>query len=129
MIWAKNRFNTPDTVYLGGKPAKVSKLTPAKFKEISSVVENLPGYVAQVILAPKDQFSAYLYSAIDLAMDEIIDVISILSGIDAEYIHENAGIDEIAEYLIKTLEKNDLSSVIKNAKRLLPSMMENEKER
>jgi hypothetical protein len=46
----------------------------------------------------------------------------LLSGVEAEYIREEVGTDEIIEYLTLTVKKNRLDSQAKNVKSLLPKL-------
>jgi hypothetical protein len=105
---------------LGEKRVKINKLTPEKWRELFEVVDKLPGIIVQIITAPQDDFYAYVINGVDIALDELIRITAILSGVDEAYIHTNAGVDEIFEYLARTVKKNRLDSVVKNAKSLLP---------
>lgn len=46
-------------------------------------------------------------------MDEIVEITSLLSGVDAEYIREEVGTDEIIEYITLTVKRNRLDSQAK----------------
>lgn len=105
---------------LGEKRVRIEKLTIAKWRQLFEVVDKLPGLIVQILTAPKDDFYAYVITALDLALDEIALIVSVLSGLDVDYINENVGVDELFEYLAKTVKKNRLEDVVKNAKGLLP---------
>jgi hypothetical protein len=105
---------------LGDKRVRIEKLTIAKWRQLFEVVDKLPGLIVQILTAPKDDFYAYVITALDLAFDEIALIVSVLSGLDVEYITENVGVDELFEYIAKTVKKNRLEDVVKNAKSLLP---------
>ncbi|KYC94364.1 hypothetical protein B4102_3585 [Heyndrickxia sporothermodurans] len=116
----KNAMTNENTVYLGDKKVDIKKLTPSLWKKLFETIDQLPGLIVQVLLAPKEDFYSYIISACDIAMDEVVRVVAVLSGIDEKYISENAGLDEIINYLAKTVKKNNLRDVIKNVKSLLP---------
>ena len=105
-------------------PLKIEKLTIVKWRELFGTVDKLPGLIVQVLSAPQSDFYAYVITALDIAFDEITQVVSVLSGVEAEYLTENVGVDEIFEYLAKTIKRNRLDDVVKNVKSLLPKATE-----
>ncbi|MCP6683004.1 hypothetical protein [Bacillus nakamurai] len=111
-----------DSVNLGKYPVGIPKLTPAKWKQLFATLDKIPGLILQVISAPQTDFYSYLVSAIDIGLDEIVEIVAMLSGVDAEYIREEVGTDEIIEYLTLTVKKNRLDSQAKNVKSLLPKL-------
>lgn len=115
---------TDGELMLGEKRVKINKLTPNKWRELFEVVDKLPGIIVQIITAPQDDFYAYVINGVDIAMDELIRIVAILAEVDEEYIRANVGVDEIFEYLARTVKKNRLDSVVKNAKSLLPKVSE-----
>lgn len=116
----KMAFQRKDSVELAGKRVQIKKLTYVTWKELFETIDTLPGIIVNVLLAPKENFYETVLVAFDFALDEVYRVVAILSGLDETYLKENAGINEVAEYLVFTAKKNDFSSVIKNAKSLLP---------
>jgi hypothetical protein len=106
-------------MYLGKKRVDIAKLTPKLWRELFETVDKLPGLIMQVILAPKEDFYAYVLTACEVALSEVIEVVSVLTGLDTEYVEENVGIDEIVLFLIKTAKRNNLDDVTKNLKSLL----------
>ncbi|MDR4250706.1 hypothetical protein [Bacillus pumilus] len=106
---------------LGDKTVQVPKLTPVKWKELFEVVDRLPHLFFTVLSTNgQDDFVATLVAAINLAMDEVVKIVAVLSGLDKDYVQENVGTDEIVEFLIAVVEKNRLQSVAKNLRSLLP---------
>jgi hypothetical protein len=121
-----NRFKSKVTalneheMYLGDKRVKIEKLTIKKWRQLFETVDKLPGLIVQVLSAPKEDFYTYVITALDLAFEEVAQIISVLSGLDVEYIEENVGVDELFEYLLRTVKRNRLEDVAKNVKSLLP---------
>lgn len=111
---------------LGEKRVKIEKLTIAKWRELFEVVDKLPGLIVQVLTASSEDFYAYVVTALDLAADEISQIVSVLSGVEAEYLQESVGVDELVEYLAKTVKRNRLDSVVKNVQSLLPKAKKEE---
>lgn len=123
-----NRFKSKITtlneneMYLGEKRVNIQKLTIARWRQLFETVDKLPGLIVQVLSAPKEDFYTYVITALDLAFEEVAQIISVLSGLDVEYIQENVGVDELFEYLLRTVKRNRLEDVVKNVKSLLPKM-------
>jgi ethanolamine utilization protein EutA (predicted chaperonin) len=107
-------------MFLGEKRVKIEKLTIVKWRQLFDTVDKLPGLIVQVLSAPQEDFYTYIITALDLAFDEITQVVSVLSGVDAEYLTNNVGVDELFEYLTKTVKRNRLGDVVKNVTSLLP---------
>lgn len=102
------------------KKVEIPKLTPDRWKQLFETVDMLPGLIVQVLLAPKEDFYSTVVSVIQLAIDEVTEVIAVLSDIEVEYIRKNVGLHEIIEYLTRTIQRNKLGEVSKNLKSLLP---------
>ncbi|WP_163093876.1 hypothetical protein [Bacillus velezensis] len=111
-----------DSIQLGKYPVEVAKLTPAKWKQLFAALDKIPFLILEVFSAPKTDFYSYLVSAIEVGMDEIVEITALLSGVDAEYIREEVGTDEIIEYITLTVKNNRLDSQAKNVKSLLPKL-------
>lgn len=106
---------------LGDKTVQVPKLTPVKWKALFEVVDRLPHlFITVLSTSGQEDFASTLVAAAKLAMDEVAKIVSVLSGLDEDYILENVGTDEIVDFLISVVEKNRLQSVAKNLKSLLP---------
>lgn len=108
-----------DVVLLGNKKAEVKKLTPALWKRVFSSLDTIPGLVLSLMQAPKEDLAAYLIQAFDMSLDEMLEIISSLSGIEKDYLHDEAGLDDLIEYLYLTVKKNRIDQTTKNLKSLL----------
>lgn len=109
-----------DVIMLGNKKVEIKKLTPALWKKIFSAIDMLPGIALQVFNAPRKDLTAYLLNAFDVALDEMVEIVSLISEEDAEYLTNEAGLDELVEYIFLTIKKNRLDQTVKNLKGLLP---------
>jgi hypothetical protein len=119
----KKSFLGENEMYLGEKKVQIRKITPAKWKELFSMLDKLPGLLLQVFAAPKEDYYQTLIVAIEVAMDEVLDIVSALSGIDKSYLENdenNVGMDEIIAYLSEMVKHNNLREMAKNVKSLLP---------
>ncbi len=119
----KNPFRLNDNqMFLHEKKVEIPKLTPERWKQLFQTIDQLPGLIVQVLLAPKDEFYSYIITACDLALDEVVQLTAILSDVDEEYIRKNVGIDEIILFITKTVKRNQLVSTVKNLQGLLPTL-------
>ncbi|WP_431819266.1 hypothetical protein LWL40_27480 (plasmid) [Bacillus thuringiensis] len=118
---AKKAMQMPETLKLGEKTVRIRKVTPAEYKELMAVIGNLPNMIVQVIQAPEDEKLAYIMSALDVGMDDLINVTSTLTNIDTKYLaEEGVGLDEIVEYVTQMAKYNDIGKIVKNLISLLP---------
>ncbi|XKH51314.1 hypothetical protein LG275_03715 [Chryseomicrobium palamuruense] len=108
-----------DTVLLGNKRVEVKKITPAVWKQLFTSLDQLPLLILTVFQAPKDKQSAYFLEAINLALDEVLEITHVITRIDKDYLEKEVGIDELAEYFVMTFKKNRLDTIPKNLKSLL----------
>jgi hypothetical protein len=123
-VFTKLASLNENEMMLGEKRVKIKKLTPNKWRDLFEAVDKLPGIIVQIITAPQDDFYAYVINGIDIAMDEFIHIVAILADLDEVYIREEVGVDELFDYLARTVKKNRLDSVVKNVKSLLPKVIE-----
>lgn len=117
-----------DTILLGNKKAEVKKLTPAIWKKAFGAVDTIPGLVLSLIQAPKQDLAAYLIQAFDMALDEMLEIISVITGIEKKYLHDEAGLDELIEYIYLTIKKNRIDQTAKNLKSLLKKQVQKQEE-
>ncbi|MBJ6364146.1 hypothetical protein ACFOQM_23270 [Paenibacillus sp. GCM10012307] len=115
-------FNKSDieSVVIGDKTVPIPKLTIAKWRQLFDVVEALP-QIAVTVLTTRgsEQFTTTVMAALQLAADEAIRIVSVLSGLDAEYIEQHATLNDVLEFIRLTAEKNDLELTLKNVKAAL----------
>lgn len=117
----KNLFAPNENqMFLHEKRVEIPKLTPDRWRQLFEKVDMLPGLIVQVLLAPKDDFYSTVISAAQLAMDEVTEMVAILSDLEVEYVRKNVGLHEIVEFLVKTVKRNQLGDMAKNLKSLLP---------
>jgi hypothetical protein len=111
---------SPEYTILAGKSVKIPKLTPAKFKALLERVETLPQIIASVLTSHhSEDFVATAIVGANMAMDEAVSIVAVLADVDREVIDNDAGFDEISEFIRLTLEKNDLQRALKNFRAVL----------
>src|SRR5690625_3940026 len=109
-------------MYLGKEVVEITKLTPTKWKELFSVIDKVPGLMFSLFTTEPENYYQAAIQAFDIAIDEFVNIVSVMTDIDAKYIHENVGLDELIEYLTKMVELNRLDSTVKNLQSLLPKV-------
>lgn len=106
-------------LYIGDKPVRVRKITIKQWKELFGTIEALPALIIDVIMAPEAERVAYFVVALERSFDEIVSIVSVLTDLDADYIENNASLDEIIEYFTQVAKVNDFDSIVKNIKGVL----------
>jgi hypothetical protein len=119
---AKEVMQRVDTLKLGEKTVRIKKITPREYKEIFAVIGSIPNLVYNVANAPEGQYQTYLLTALDVGLDDFINVVSSLTGIEAEYLHDEVGLYDLTEYLAQMVAFNDLDKTLKNVMSLLPKL-------
>jgi hypothetical protein len=51
-------------IMLGEQRVKIEKLTIAKWRELFSVIDKLPGLIIQILSAPQEDFYAYVVTGL-----------------------------------------------------------------
>lgn len=106
-------------VKIGGKTVQVRKITPTKWRELFEAVETLPQLLLSVVAAPEEQRSAYLVLVLERALDDVVSVTAVLTGMDEKFIEENAALDELVLFFVETLRINNFGELLKSVQTLL----------
>ncbi|AXF40879.1 tail assembly protein [Paenibacillus phage Unity] len=109
----KKAMRRTDVVKLGKHQVKIAKITPAKWRPLVESIQVLPQLIANVAFAPPDDFAVYALQASEVALDDLLLTVSILSGIDVEELENEAGIDEIVDYIVHVYEHNNIDDIVK----------------
>lgn len=108
------RILRSDTVKIGGKSVKVGKITIAQWRELFSVVQALPQLLITVTTAaPADRLPFFLV-AIEKSLADVVNVVSVLSGLEPEWVENNAGVDELVTFFVETARVNNFGDLLKN---------------
>lgn len=108
-----NRF------YIGDVPVTPKKITIAQWEELFDTIDILPQLILNVITAPASERAGYAIVAAQQSFKEIVAIVSLLTGIERDYIREHASLDDIIAYLTEIIRINDFSSILKNVSRVL----------
>lgn len=118
----KDTMLNENQMYLHEKKVDIPKLTPERWKKLFEKIDLLPGLIVQVLLAPKEDMYSTIIMACELAIDEVIEVVALLSEIEVEYIRKEVGLDETIEFLVRVVKRNRLTDAVKNLQSLLPQL-------
>lgn len=108
------RSNT--TLKIGSKTVQVRKVTIAQWRELFGAIQTLPQLLISVIGAPPAERTAFIVVAIERSFDDIVRVTSLLTGLDEEYVENNASLDELVAYFAEMLKANNFPELLKNVK-------------
>lgn len=98
-----------ETMTLGGVEVTVRPLTPAEAQRILSRLETIPSIAMSLTANKSGNVAEWLTAALQVAWDEMFDVIAEASGLSREHLTEKAYLTtEIIPYLVKLFEVNRL---------------------
>ncbi|WP_068616599.1 hypothetical protein [Paenibacillus tuaregi] len=115
----REAFLRSDTVKIGGKSVKVSKITIAQWRELLSVIHALPQLLITVMTAAPEDRLPYFLVAIEKSLTDVVNVVSVLTELDAEWIENNAGVDELVAYFVAVAKANNFGELLKNGQSAL----------
>lgn len=104
----------PNVVQLGDRTVKVRKVAVGQWRELFAAVNMLPELIMGVMSAPAENRAAYLFAVIDHALNDIVQVVSILTRFEPEWIEENVAPDELMAYFVAVARVNDFGGLLKN---------------
>ncbi|MEJ9160873.1 hypothetical protein [Paenibacillus graminis] len=104
----------PSVVLLGGQAVKVRKVTIGQWRELYSVVGTLPQMLLSVVTAPADSRVSYLLAVMESAIDDVVNVVAVLTDLEPAWIDENVSPDELMAYFVAVARVNDFGGLLKN---------------
>lgn len=113
--------DSEDRVTIADQIVKIEKVTPRQYRQLIEVLGAIPNIIIVLANAEDDERVPLLLNGIDVVLEDIIAVTSVLTGIEKDVLLDEAGIDELVEFFVKTFEKNNLDNLVKNFRRLLPN--------
>lgn len=103
-----------DFIDFGGRRVEVPKLTIAKWKLLFDQIETLPQILLNVFASRNTaDFTPAIVAALGLALDEVINLVAALTGLEPEWIEENVTHTELITFIERTVKKNDLQEAAK----------------
>lgn len=114
-----------NTLKIGDKTVIPRKIAIAKWRELFDSIQAIPQLLVTIITAAPQDRAGYFVVALRESFDDIVRVTSLLTGIDEEYIEENAAIDELVAYYKATADTNNFGELLKNGRSVLGTIMPN----
>lgn len=110
------------SVQIAGKNVEVPLLTPDKYKQIFNVMNDIPSIAFYLFYSKEEpNFKQRVLVAVSEALDELLYIVELLTGIDKETLNKKAAVHELVEFFVRTAEKNEINNLLKNVKSLLPN--------
>jgi len=113
------RIMRSDTVKIGGKSVKIRKITVAQWRELFTVIETLPQVLLTIMTAAPAERLPYLVVAIEKSISDVVNVVSVLTELDADWIENNASVDELVTFFVETARVNNFGEMLKNVRGVL----------
>lgn len=104
----------PSAVTLGGQAVKVRKVTIGQWRELFTVVGTLPQMLVSVMTAPAESRVSYMLAVMESAVDDVVNVVAVLTGLEPSWINENVSPDELMAYFVAVARVNDFGGLLKN---------------
>lgn len=101
-------------VYFGEQRVEIPKLTVGKWKLLTENLESLPQILINVLSAKgTDNFTASLVIGVSMAIEEVVTLVALLTGLEEEFIYNNADHNDLIAFITKTVKKNNLTEAAK----------------
>ncbi|MEK4349660.1 hypothetical protein MKX41_02355 [Paenibacillus sp. FSL R5-0475] len=104
----------PNVIQLGDRTVKVRKIPIDGWIQLTGVINTLPELVMGVITAPEGSRTAYLFAILEHALEDIVQVVSVLTGFETQWIKENVAPDELMAYFTAVARVNNFGGLLKN---------------
>lgn len=104
----------PSAIVLGGQAVKVRKVTIGQWRELFTVVGTLPQMLVSVMTAPAESRISYMLAVMESAIDDVVNVVAVLTGLEPAWINENVSPDELMAYFVAVARVNDFGGLLKN---------------
>jgi len=104
----------PNVVQLGDRTVKVRKIPIDGWIQLTGVINSLPELVMGVISAPEGSRTAYLFAILEHALEDIVQVVSVLTEFEPEWIKANVAPDELMAYFTAVARVNNFGGLLKN---------------
>lgn len=104
---------------IGDKTVHPRRITIALWRELIDSIQMIPQMVVTVLTAQPSERAGFFVVAIRESFDDIVRVTSILTGVDEEYIEQNASIDQLVAFYKATVEENNFGELLKNGQGVL----------
>jgi hypothetical protein len=101
------------------KSVAIRKITISQWQELFGVINSLPQMLMSVVTAPPSERAGYLIVALSESVEDITQVVALLTELDVEWIKQNASADELFTFFVETAKINNFGELIKNVQGVL----------
>lgn len=113
LIGARSKYK------IGGKTVTPRKITIAQWRELFDSIHAVPQLIVSVMTAAPEDRAPYFVAAVRDAFDDFVRVTAVLTGIDEEYIEQNASLDELVAFYSAVAKANNFGELLKNGRGVL----------
>ncbi|MFW5434356.1 hypothetical protein [Paenibacillus apiarius] len=110
---------------IGDKTVYARSIPVAQWRELFDSIQMIPQLLMSVITAAPQDRAGYFVVALRESFDDVVRVTSILTGIDEEYIEQNAALDQLVAFYNATAEANKFGEMLKNGRGVLGAILPN----
>ena len=136
MAKSLSKFKKVDLIVVEGeKESKVTviikKAGLGKYKEITGaigdLIKSLPKFLEEKGIEKPDEFIEkmtitdmleVLPELLAFGMEQLVDIVAVITNLEPEFIKENVGLDEALEILEATLDVNNIAGAVEKGKNL-----------
>lgn len=109
-----------DCVYFGEERVEIPKLTVGKWQLLFENIETLPQLLLNILSARgSDNFTAVLMVGLSVALEEVVSLTSVITGLSEDFIRDNADHNDLIDFIVKTIKKNNLNEAAKKFQAVL----------
>lgn len=101
------------------KVVPVRKITIAQWQELFGVIQLLPQLLISIMSAPLSERTGYFVVALQESLEDILRIVALLTGLEEEWLRENAALDELVEFFTETAKINNFGELLKNVQGVL----------
>ncbi|WP_434750260.1 hypothetical protein [Paenibacillus amylolyticus] len=113
------RFINANKYKIGSKTVTPRKITIAQWRELFDSIHAVPQLLVSVMTAAPEDRAPYFVAAVRDSFDDIVRVTAVLTGIDEEYIEQNASLDELVAFYGAVAKANNFGDLLKNGRGVL----------
>lgn len=101
------------------KVVPVRKITIAQWQELFGVIQLLPQLLISVMSAPQSERTGFFVVALQESLEDILRIVALLTGLEEEWLHDNASLDELVAFFTETAKVNNFGELLKNVQGVL----------
>ncbi|MBG9736287.1 hypothetical protein [Paenibacillus alvei] len=105
------------------KTVQIRKITVAQWQELFGSIQTIPQLIISIMSVPETERAGFFMVVLGESLENIVQITSILTGLDVEYLRQNAAADELFEFYSETVKMNNFGELLKNGRSVLGVVM------